>query len=208
MTSVPPRAGAGDCERCRPGLISQPVNTVSSLGYVAAGIALLCDEVDRRPVETLVAWSAIAAGVGSVAFHGPGDRASKVVHDAGLLALLTASTLADLERLADVHLDWPVLALVPAASAAAARSRWSEPAQLVVGVAAVAAETVRLRRRHGPARLEDRVMLPVVTIGATAHVLGGTGGPLCAPDSLLQPHAFWHLATATAVWLRGRSLRR
>ena len=41
MNTATPRAGAGDCERCRPGLISQPVNAVSSLGYVVAGVAML-----------------------------------------------------------------------------------------------------------------------------------------------------------------------
>ena len=30
-----------DCEHCRPGAISQPANTVSSLAYVAAGADLL-----------------------------------------------------------------------------------------------------------------------------------------------------------------------
>lgn len=207
MSTGVERTGTGDCERSRPGLISQPVNAVSSLGYVAAGAALLRHDADRRPAETLVAWSSIAAGVGSVAFHGPGGHASKVAHDAGLLALLTSSTLADVEHLTDVQLGWLVLAAIPPASLAVARSRWSESAQVVVGMAAVAAESVRLRHRSRPRRIEDRAMLPVVTLGATAHVFGRTGGPLCAPDSLLQPHALWHLATAATVWLRGRSIR-
>jgi hypothetical protein len=30
-------------------------------------------------------------------------------------------------------------------------------------------------------------------------VLRRTGGLLCRPDSLLQPHALWHLLTATAM---------
>ena len=51
-------------------------------------------------------------------------------------------------------------------------------------------------------------MLPVAAIGAAAHVLGRTGGPLCAPDSILQPHAFWHLTTSATVWLRARSISR
>lgn len=49
-------------------------------------------------------------------------------------------------------------------------------------------------------------MFPLTAIGATAHVLGRTGGPLCAPDSILQPHAFWHLTTATTLWLRARGI--
>jgi hypothetical protein len=31
--------------------------------------------------------------------------------------------------------------------------------------------------------------------------LGGSGGPLCNPDSLLQPHALWHVGAAgVATW--------
>lgn len=208
MSTTTPRAGAGDCERCRDGFISQPVNAASSLGYVAAGVAMLRRPGDRRPIETMLAWSSVAAGVGSVAFHGPGGPNSKVVHDAGLIALLTSAGLADIERLSDADLPWPVLALIPLASVAAARSRWSEPVQLTAGAAAVAGEAMRLSRRRRASGFEDRAMLPVAAIGATAHVLGRTGGPLCAPDSIFQPHAFWHLTTAATVWLRARSIRR
>ena len=50
-----------DCEHCRPGLVSQPVNTVSSLAYVAAGADLL-----RRPnPDRAFAWAVISVGIGS-----------------------------------------------------------------------------------------------------------------------------------------------
>lgn len=206
MNHSTPRAGAGDCERCRPGPISQPVNAASSLGYVVAGAAMLRTGADRRPVETLVAWSSIAAGVGSAAFHGPGGPASKAVHDAGLIALLASAGLADLEQLSAVDLRWPALAVVPVASLALARSAWSERAQVLVGAAVLAGEVLRLRGWRYTGRVEAQVMLPVAAIGAAAHIFGRTGGPLCAPDSILQPHAFWHLTTAATVWLRARSI--
>lgn len=209
MNATTPRAGAGDCEHCRPGLISQPVNAASSLGYVAAGAAMLRTKGERRPVETMVAWSSIAAGLGSVAFHGPGDPISKFIHDAGLIALLSSAALSDLEQVTEVKLGWPAVAMVPVVSVAVARSRWSEPAQVAAGVAALTGETLRLRRRRQRrGSIEDQAMLPVAAIGAVAHVLGRTGGPLCAPDSILQPHAFWHLTTAATVWLRSRSINR
>ena len=208
MNDSTPRAGAGDCERCRPGLISQPVNTASSLGYVAAGMAMLKTAPERRPMETTVGWSSVAAGVGSVAFHGPGGPRSKVVHDAGLIALLSSAALADLERLTGIEFGWTSAAVVPVASWAVARSRWGEAAQVAAGAAALAGEVLRLRNHRQTGRSEDRAMLPVAAIGAAAHILGRTGGPLCAPDSILQPHAFWHLTTAATVWLRARSITR
>lgn len=77
---------ASDCERIRPGLIGQPMNTLSSLSFVAAALP-----VARRGGP----WKWVAAalafeGVGSVAYHGPGGRVAKFVHDAGLLALVVA----------------------------------------------------------------------------------------------------------------------
>jgi hypothetical protein len=74
-----------DCERIHDGFIAQPANTLSSLAFIAAAV----------PIWRRRAWRPVAAalafeGVGSVAYHGPGGRASKVVHDVGLLALLLA----------------------------------------------------------------------------------------------------------------------
>ncbi len=77
---------ASDCERVRPGLIGQPANTASSLAFVLAAVPLW-----RRGG----AWKSVAAalafeGLGSVAYHGPGGRAAKFVHDIGILGLLVA----------------------------------------------------------------------------------------------------------------------
>jgi hypothetical protein len=47
---------------------------------------------------------------------------------------------------------------------------------------------------------------PLVLLGSVAIIgrLGATGGPLCDPHSLLQPHGLWHLGAAIAVlwWAR------
>ena len=102
MTDVTGHIAVSDCERIRPGLIAQPVNTVSSLAYCAAGAWVL-----RRPRSlrrVALGISAIAAGVGSVAYHGPGGRAGKLVHDssaaalAGTIAIAFATGPASLRR--------------------------------------------------------------------------------------------------------------
>lgn len=88
---------ASDCERVRPGLIGQPANTVSSLAFLLAARPLL--RASRRPGAG--AWAGVAAaaameGLGSVGYHGPGGRVSKIVHDVGIVALVatTATALA------------------------------------------------------------------------------------------------------------------
>lgn len=90
---------ASDCERIRPGLIAQPANAVSSLAFVAAGTWIA-----YRARSAGGAWwgavgaAATVAGVGSVAYHGPGGRLAKVVHDLGvdaLAVLLPVAVAAD-----------------------------------------------------------------------------------------------------------------
>ena len=91
MTRI--RHGAeSDCEAIRPGLIGQPANTVSSLALVAAALPIARAARRRRqPAWTAVALATAIEGLGSVAYHGPGGRSAKVLHDAGLVAL--AATL-------------------------------------------------------------------------------------------------------------------
>jgi hypothetical protein len=86
-----------DCERIRPGLIAQPVNTVSSLAYVVAGVVIARrarrEGGDIEGRRLLLAAAAVAAGLGSVAYHGPGGRWGKYSHD-GALAVLFAAQAA------------------------------------------------------------------------------------------------------------------
>lgn len=85
----------GDCERIRPGWIAQPANTASSLAFVAVGVPIVrrARRAGRR-AWVAVGVAAIAAGVGSVAYHGPGGRASRWVHDLGVDALALALPVA------------------------------------------------------------------------------------------------------------------
>lgn len=77
---------ASDCERIRHARIAQPVNTVSSLAYCASGAWILSRGPRSRRRLSLAAM-AIAAGLGSVAYHGPGGRAGRLVHDVTAAAL-------------------------------------------------------------------------------------------------------------------------
>ena len=99
--------GAGDCERLHDGLIAQPVNTASALAYVAVGVWL----VGRRrpegsgepqgdaPVRWVFGLVVAAAGVGSVDYHGPGSPAARLLHDAGLYAVVGFVAWQEVARL-------------------------------------------------------------------------------------------------------------
>jgi hypothetical protein len=85
----------GDCESIRPGLVGQPVNTVSSLAFVLAAVPIARAARRRdRPAWTAVAVATAGVGLGSVAYHGPGGVWSKRLHDAGLVALVGALGVA------------------------------------------------------------------------------------------------------------------
>ena len=90
-----------DCERIRPGLLAQPVNTVSSLAYCAVGAWIW----HRSQPEPTAGWRVVAAasvvvGLGSAAYHGPGGRGSRILHDTSnvALALAVAANLVGADR--------------------------------------------------------------------------------------------------------------
>lgn len=208
MTGAVPHIAGSDCERCRPGLIAQPANTASSLAYVLAGASVLRAEGARpepRRTELALGWATIAAGIGSVAYHGPGTALGRYVHDAGLLATLGFVALADAEVTRRRPASTAALVAVPVAAAVAALPKVSPGAQLLAGAAATAGEAARMAGADGGGRPgHRRAEVALATAGAVAHLLGRTGGPWCRPDAWLQPHAFWHVATAGVTWLRHR----
>ncbi|WP_426574782.1 hypothetical protein [Aquihabitans sp. McL0605] len=187
-----------DCEHCRPGLVSQPANTVSSLAYVAAGAELL----RHHHPDRAYAWSLIGVGMGSVAYHGPGGAAGKWAHDATLLAMFGLMALSDITIAEGRPMSPAAIAGVTAAAAAGAHPRTTDVAQGVAGALALAATARRFT--HSTAHRDLVVSLPLWVVGLTLQVLGRTGQPLCRPESPFQAHAAWHVLSAAALWTRRR----
>ena len=97
VSASPEHVARSDCERIRHGLVGQPMNTVSSLAFVAAAFPIARRaRASRSPAWSAVAAASALAGIGSVAYHGPGGRRSKAVHDAGIVALVATVTIARL----------------------------------------------------------------------------------------------------------------
>jgi hypothetical protein len=92
-------AGRVDCEHVRAGLVGQPVNTVTSAAYLGVSAWLL----GGRPRRRRWVWAGLSAGVGvgSMGFHGPGDRAGKVVHDVFVDALALAIVGSGIEAMVE-----------------------------------------------------------------------------------------------------------
>ena len=200
------RLGESDCEQIRTGLIAQPVNTLSSLAYVAGGGWVAGAVRAGRPAA--VAFGALlgAVGAGSVLYHGPCPP--------GASRFTTAASPPSSEWSWSTTRPWsPVGSPVPtrvqfgaavgAALPVLPTGRFTNHVVAVLGAAAIATEIVAVRDHRAAGALRGRLAFGVVING-----LSRTGGPLCRPDSFLQGHSAWHVlrAASLAVWARGALL--
>ncbi len=186
--------GGSDCELLRDGWLAQPANAWSSLAYLLAAAWVL--RRDRHGAAGLGAAALATVAVGSAAYHGPQPAGAEVVHDASITALLVALLLNAAER--EVRRPAVVLLAVGVGVTAVAPAL-DGAVHAGLAVAVAVAEVRRRRRRTGPPSTADRVAIVALAVGAALFALGRTGGPLCRPASVLQPHAGWHVATAVAA---------
>ena len=98
----PETLGDGDCEALRPGPWGQPVNTLTSFGYVGVG-AWLAGRAGRPTSaegRVATAYAALTAltGAGSVAYHGPQFAGAQFLHDTPILGVAGVGTAVPLWR--------------------------------------------------------------------------------------------------------------
>ena len=204
-----------DGERVRPGPVAQPANALSSAAYLAAGAwlegrhrrAAAIEDPGVGAVARAVALALAVDGVGGVGFHGPGDRASRWLHDVGLLVTVSALGVVDLVGAGRLTQRGGVLALggigAGAAIAVGARPDRTNAWSAVVGAGALVATVLALRGQR-PASDRRSVRLRVLAAvlagaGAALNRAGRRGGPWHRPDAALQGHALWHVLTAAAL---------
>ena len=214
--------GNSDCEHIGQGLLGQPVNTLSSLAYVAVGALLLRRALtvreSERPVLAVYAVIVAAVGFGSIVFHGPMPSWARFAHDLSIAAVLAFVIGYDIAfaLLAARRAGLAGGAAVAGASAVVLLASPDASNALVSAlvVAAVLAEVVAARSAAGRAVARDLVRAPwgwvigavALGIGAVLNALGRTDAPLCEPDSLAQLHGVWHVLTAAVLWVYGTAV--
>ena len=183
---------AVDCEAIGLGLLGQPVNALSSLALVVAGLVVLGRD---RWVATALA----ATGVGSFLFHGPLAPRGEWIHDVTLAWLILVVGLKSRgweRRFGAVGLA----GIAPFFYVAPALADPLTAALVVVTLFLLVSDSRRF----------DTVG-PIALLGVSAIVgrLGSSGGPWCDPGSVLQTHGLWHIGAAVAVgwWAIGHSER-
>jgi hypothetical protein len=145
----------------------------------------LHDGLIAQPVNTASALALVAVGAwlaGRGLRAGPGRR-----------PLLVFGLAAGLAGVGSVDYHGP--------GSPAARLLHDGGLYAVVGL--VAWHEVARRVRRAPLardrRVAYRAALAATAAGAACWWLGRTASPWCDPDSLLQPHAAWHLLSAAAL---------
>lgn len=80
--------GQSDCERVVGTALAQPVLAITSLAYVAVGLALLCWALRvRRGLALAAGVVLVAVGAGSFGYHGPQPAWAGPAHDWPIIAL-------------------------------------------------------------------------------------------------------------------------
>lgn len=197
----------GDCEAVVGGVLGQPSNAISSLAFVAAGLWLLSRaHHDGGWRWATLGLASVAAGIGSVAYHGPMPPSGQFLHDFGLVSMpLTVGAIEVGTRRRGVPSMLAVLLPALAACGVVLAMRPGITAELTAVAAVWAGGGVLLAwlRAERPVRdLRWRplgVLVAAAGTGAALRFLGSTDGPLCRPDALLQAHAAWHVLAAVGV---------
>jgi hypothetical protein len=219
------------CEAPRPGLVRQPANTFSNLGFIAVGIAIAAERGRLRvrggaapanPYTTTAYYPALCGAV--VALLGPGSMFlhASLTRWGGQVDVLSmylwASFAIAYAGLRALRLSTAgFTALFAALLAAAAWSKFQPLSSDVVFGLLIASFSageyaVWWRRRD---LSQDRRWLGLAGLcfgAAFALWLPSRrpDGPLCNPHSLWQGHAAWHLlcaAAAGSIWCYWRSER-
>jgi len=208
--------GATFCEAARGGLLAQPANSLSNLGFVVAGLAIAARAGHPGALGLLTRTNATWMAV-IVVLLGPGSAAMHASQSAW-----------------GGHLDLLSMYLIAAFAATYGAARWAGrpaafPAAFVVAVVlcelvglwsgdvpvvrfsgnlafgallllAVAFEVALWRRGATRIRLAYGVAaLATMVVAFVVWLLGQHGW--CDPHSWLQAHAVWHLLCALAAYL-------
>jgi heme A synthase len=93
--------GASDCERIGQGLLAQPVNALTSLAFVVAGLWIVYRALGSpkgRARMVLFGTAVVSVGVGSVLYHGPQPAAAQFMHDGTIAIVVTGVAALELTR--------------------------------------------------------------------------------------------------------------
>ncbi|MGQ9815160.1 MAG: ceramidase domain-containing protein [Candidatus Roseilinea sp.] len=210
------------CEAIRPGPIAQPVNTYSNLAFVLVGLLIL-GASPARPVTAgpadgranlmlsqpaypiVLGASTVVIGLGSLFYHASLSFAGQWFDVMGMYLLATFMALYGLARIRPMR-GWLFALIYAAVNGVLGALLIAVPEirrQIFAGLilAVIALEGWITLRRRPPMRYAYFGAALVSFAAAYAIWLLDNARVLCAPGSVLQGHALWHIGGALAAGL-------
>ncbi len=201
------------CEQPRTGaLVLQPANSWSSFGYVLLGFLMMVLAAGRDPASAMpplaartLGLTAIIVGLGSALLHATLTLWGQFLDVAGMYLLGSFLLVCALARWRAIP-DGRAIALYAALCSLLVAvlimlpevRRWLFAVLLLL---AIVIELVFARPLRPGARLAYYLGGLLATALAFGIWILDQNGVVCAPGSLLQGHAVWHLLGAVSLWL-------
>ena len=201
------------CELPRPGaLILQPSNSWSAYGYVVVGSLMIVlarattwDSAFPRTAATTFGVTAIMVGIGSVLLHATLTLWGQFFDVLGMYlvgSFMLVRAVARWRSISDKSANVMYVVLCAALTIVLIIEpdvrRWLFAVVLVLAIVIELAFARPLRT----GALVRFYLLGILAKGiAFAIWIMDQQGTLCAPDSLVQGHAIWHLLGALSIWL-------
>jgi len=184
-----------DCELIRADFPAQPVDALTALAFVTAGVLLAA----RRRGTGPVVYGLLLAAVGTASFLMHGVVLNGAVESIAVISLALWVVLwVTLGATRRTLWTWVgVTAGLGTLLSIAPDSRHVVTA-IVTGVAVVLLVRLRSRRLWAALGLAGGAV--------TVYALSRIGGPWCVPSSPLQGHGLWHLMMAVVLWMVGGDL--
>ena len=216
-----PDVGRGDnfCERALTGLVKQPANTLSNVGFVVAGLLIAWHASHRDTVRHVMSTRVATLFASVVVLLGPSSAAMHATQSewGGHLDMLSMYLVAGFAaawgwtRWARRSTRAFATAYAGSVLACVLIGLWPHPVPVVnyagnlafgaLLVAAVVLEVRVWRRGETTTRFVHGVVALASMVVAFTIWLISTNG-WCDPDSIWQGHAAWHLLCAVAAyWL-------
>lgn len=191
--------GLADGEPVADHRIGQPVSAAASVAYLAAGAELWRRRATGEdPFGAACFALAVAAnGIGGIAYHGPGDRVSRWLHDAALCATLgvqAARTPGVPSTAASIG-----AAVAPGVIAVAVAPRLTNGVVTVLGGVALLRDLANTRRGWRPGPGPAAVAVAATAAGLALHRLARPDSRAHLPGLARFGHGGWHVLSAVGL---------
>jgi hypothetical protein len=209
------------CERFHAGMIKQPINTWSNIGFVVVGLLILTSvggasaPTPSNPMTAATAYSilygvlVVFLGPGSMFFHASMTKLGGWLDNLSMNLFISFILVYDITRV--LHLGvaafWVVFLILNVAVGIVTWRVDDSGSKFFIGliVAVALVEVLLLTAQLGGVErtFAPWLLLTVVAFGVAIPIWwwSQTGRALCRPDSLWQGHGLWHILSAVSAGL-------